>query len=224
MNQKSSATMNASVFRRPLILMLVLVLILIMVITLVGCDPIDTTAATTSTRTTATATQTTTTSPTTTAATTTTPTTTQPTTTAPTTTAESTTPETTAVSETRMGYIVSVSSSGTETITIDYIEMYFGDEAVVKALEDNSDVVETDENGDYFIPNDFYIRNNNPRLRTFPMAPGYAIMMLPASGGPDATDSVTFARLRSLVQEYKRLTEIRVVLGNVVTIEEIYIP
>lgn len=124
-----------------------------------------------------------------------------------------------------MGFVVSTSASGTQKITIDYIEFYTGDEAIAKALEDGSDVVYFDPVlGRYMIDNDYYIRNNNSLLRTFPLAPGCLIRMLPEYGGPDAEEVVSFSTLRVRVLERKRLMTINVVSGAVTWMEEFFVP
>lgn len=179
-------------------------------------ETVPTTVATTS----ATSSAATTTVPTTTAATT-----TAATTTAPTTTATTTAATTTGVTEQRMGFVISASSTGTRSIRIDYVEFYTGDEAIAKAREDGSDVVYFDPAlGSYVIDNDYYIRNNNPLIRTFPLASGCLIKMLPETGGSDPTDTVSYAELRTRLAERKRLMIINVVNGSVTWMEEFYTP
>lgn len=204
-------------------------MIAVLALSLSGCDLFDpktTTAVTTSgnpptTKTSATTTvipTTTTVVTTTTAA----PTTTV-TTAAPTTTQSSTKTTTTGVTEERMGFVVSTAASGSPSITIDYIEFYTGETAIEKALEDGSDVLEMDEYG-YYIPNDYYIRNNNPRLRTFPLNVGCLIKMIPELSGPDASETVTYDVFASRVSVRKRLMTINVINGSVTWMEEFYTP
>lgn len=212
---------------------LVLVLVIaVMVFSVSGCDlfkPKSTTSVTTggsptTTKSSPTSTAVTTPATTTPVVTTTTvaPTTTS-TTTAPTTTQSSTLTTTTGVTEQRMGFVVSTAATGTPSITIDYIEFYTGETAIEKALEDGSDVVEMDEYG-YYIPNDYYIRNNNTRLRTFPINVGCLIKMIPELSGPDASETVTYTVFAQRVNERKRLMTINVINGSVTWMEEFYTP
>ncbi len=141
-----------------------------------------------------------------------------------TTAAATTTTAATGVTENRMGYVVDTSSGAPDTIDIDYVEMYFGAEAIAKAKEDSSDIIETDEDGKEYIPNDYYIRNNNPRIRTFELAAACVIHMIPEMGGPDATQACDFDDLRDAVADQKRLMEIEVVDGRVNKMTEVYVP
>ena len=120
--------------------------------------------------------------------------------------------------------MVSVTIGATTQVEIDYVAMYTGDEAIEKALEDGSDVVEMDEHGDYYIPNDYYIRNNNPVLRTFPLANDCEVYMIPPLGGPEADLMVSFEELRDAVLERQRLMNVVVFEGFVVLLEEFYLP
>jgi hypothetical protein len=132
----------------------------------------------------------------------------------------------TGVTEKRLGFMLSASSTGPQTIRIDYIDMFTGAEAIVKAREDSSPLVEIDGSGHYYIPNDYYIRNNNPLIRTFPLATGCIIKMIGTDGGPIASLTVTFAQLRTALAlaPYHPLMEINVVNGQVTTITEFYLP
>lgn len=208
---------------------LLLIVALAMVIS--GCgllQPITSTAASTSATTTATTTTpssaptVTTTASQTTATTATTASST--TASAPTTTASSEpTPTTTGVTERRLGIVISTAMTGSPAITIDYVEFYTGEEAIEKALEDGSDVVEMDEYG-YYIPNDYYIRNNNPRLRTFLLTDNCQIRMFSELLGPDTYEIVTYERFSQMIGERTRLMTIQVVDGRVSWMDEFYTP
>jgi hypothetical protein len=125
-----------------------------------------------------------------------------------------------------MGYLVqTLESGGARSIRIDYVEMYTGAEAVAKAKEDGSPVVEVDDEGHEYIPNDYYIRNNNPLVRTLPLAAGCAIRLLDMSGGPVATVEADFAGLTAALADHPRiLLVIGLVDGVVTDIEEFYVP
>jgi hypothetical protein len=137
---------------------------------------------------------------------------------------ETTAPTTTGVTEIRLGFVESASSSGLQVIEIDYVEMYSGAEAIEKALEDDSPVVEVDEDGHQFIANDYYIRNNNAKMRTFELSPDCIIRMIPDMGGPEPSLIASYAELRTALAERKRLMEIEVVNGLVENMVEVYLP
>lgn len=127
-----------------------------------------------------------------------------------------------AVPETRTGYITKAyTAEGKEYIKVDYVDIYSGQEAITKALADGSDIVEKDEDGKYYIPNDYYIRNVNPQLRTFQLTSVCEIKLL--DEGVELK-SATFAELISAVDSWKRLATLEVLDGNVYSIEEIYTP
>jgi|GEM_PF-3381989 len=120
------------------------------------------------------------------------------------------------------GYITKAYTSDAKNyITIDYVDIYSGDEAIKKAREDGSDIVEKDEDGKYFIPNDYYIRNVNSQLRTFQMASVYKIQLL--NEGADL-QGASFTELISAVKERKRLVSIKLNSNVVESIIEIYVP
>ena len=140
------------------------------------------------------------------------------------TTTETTEVEETGVTETdQMGYITSVTINGETTIDIDYVTMYSGADAIEKAIEDGSEVVEYDDDGPY-IPNDYYIQNINPQIRTFPLSDSCEIYMIPEMGGPEATHLATANELKDAVDLYPQLVVIDVVDGEVVRIEQFYTP
>ena len=125
------------------------------------------------------------------------------------------------VTENRLGNVTDAySSGGTNYIKIDYVDMYTGDEAIAKALADGSNVVETDENGNQYIPNDYYIRNVNTKVRTFPLGPGCTIGVFD-QGDPNASLSITFTQFQSLDDP---LMHVNVVGGTVVTMTQQYLP
>ena len=81
---------------------------------------------------------------------------------------------------------------GQQTITFDLIQFFTGEAATKAAAEDGEESPP---------PNDYYIRNVNPRLRTLPVAPGAPITVnvLAAQSTGNATKdvSVTMAELAS---------------------------
>jgi hypothetical protein len=88
-------------------------------------------------------------------------------------------------------YVKTVDPNG-QTITFDLIQFFTGDAATKAAAEDNKESPP---------PNDYYIRNVNPRLRTLPVRDGAPITVnaLAAESTGSATKdvSVTLAKLAS---------------------------
>ncbi len=110
--------------------------------------------------------------------------------------------------EPQLAYVVSISSTSPTTLQADYVEIYFGAEAIAMAKKDKAPILETDASGIVSIPNDYYLRNLNPQLRTLTLDAACRIAVLPADGGAEATSVVTVAKLRTLVSQRKRLMEI----------------
>lgn len=160
---------------------------------------------------------------------TTTTTTTATTTTKTTTTKTTTTKTTTTAGESGqyLGFVrgtKAATGNNGGTIIIDYVEMYSGDEAIKKALEDDSDVVETDEHGKKYIPNDYYIRNNNPRLRVYDLTRNCKIQMVNMDGASDHLTTVTFKKFVSMNEDYQRLMHITLKNGMITAMKEQYLP
>lgn len=70
-------------------------------------------------------------------------------------------------------------------IVADYAQWLTGDEANQAAFEDG--VIGSVEEG---VPNDYYIRNVNPRLRTLPLSGDVAVWLVSAPSGPVETVAV----------------------------------
>ena len=132
------------------------------------------------------------------------------------------------VTEKALGYIKKAYiNDGTAYIVINYVEMYTGQEAIQKALEDHSDVVYKDENGNYVIDNDYYIRDNNTKLRTFPLSADCPIRVVDMTGsGSIPMVKVSFQKFTNLVKarDYEYLMHINVVNSVVVSMEEQFLP
>jgi hypothetical protein len=98
----------------------------------------------------------------------------------------STSPEPTtssaAANGTNFGYVKTGNSSATPpTLTIDYAQLLTGPAADKAAQEDG--VIGPGQH----IENDYYIRNKNPKLRTFPISPSATVQLLPRN--PDGSSS-----------------------------------
>ena len=101
-------------------------------------------------------------------------------------------------------------------ITFDLIQLYFGEEAKREELKDHDTT--------YPAPNEVYLRNINPRLRTLPVRTSATISVL--DNNFDATDG--YASLANLAAVLPRQGVmpfwITVRHGQVVRIAEQYIP
>ncbi|MFZ5974745.1 MAG: hypothetical protein ACOYU3_04975 [Bacillota bacterium] len=125
------------------------------------------------------------------------------------------------VTENKLGYVTDAyTTNGVHYIRIDYVEMYTGDEAIQKALSDHSSVVEKDENGNYYIPNDYYIRNVNSKLRTFPLRAGCTITVY-VPDNPLSTKKITFSQFKALSDP---LMHVNIKNGSVVSMKQQYVP
>jgi hypothetical protein len=105
------------------------------------------------------------------------------------------------------------------TITFDLIQWYFGDDAAREAARDHKESPP---------PNDYYIRNVNPRLRTLPVRSSAAITVnaLAAERTGSATQDVpvTLAELATLLRTDSTPFWVTVQHDQVVKIAEQYIP
>jgi hypothetical protein len=102
------------------------------------------------------------------------------------------------------------------TIRFDLIQLYFGEEARREELKDHDT--------QYPAPNDVYLRNVNPRLRTLPVRAGATITVLDADYA--ATDApVSLATLAAVLPRQGSMPFwITVDHGQVVKLAEQYIP
>jgi hypothetical protein len=78
-------------------------------------------------------------------------------------------------------------SDSAYTLTLDYVQ-YLQGSAATKAAAAKGDTVE----------NDYYVLNDNPKLRTFPVASGLTIIMHPGSG-PQYHRDFTFSEFKTLM-------------------------
>lgn len=122
------------------------------------------------------------------------------------------------VNETAFGYVQSVQKKGDSfQLTIDYAQLLTGNEAVIAAREDGEIPPDQD-----YIDDDYYIRNENSKLRTFPIAPDANIVLL-LSGDPESTETLTPAEYASSVNDEVGV-HITVINGAVTKIEQQYFP
>lgn len=141
-------------------------------------------------------------------------------TTVPATTGAATTAEPQALPDGRHPVFVTRVDAKGRTITFDLIRFYTGDAAVKAAAADHQESPP---------PNDYYIRNTNPRLRTLPVRPGAPITVnvLAAESTGSATKNITVT-LDKLAGWFpnpiKPMFWITVRGGTVTKINEQYLP
>jgi nucleoid-associated protein YgaU len=100
------------------------------------------------------------------------------------------------------------------TITFDLIQWYQGDDATREAAKDHQESPP---------PNDYYIRNVSPRLRTLPVRAGATITVNQVAGS-NQNVPVTLARLAALTRTYSPTFWITVRHDQVVMISEQWVP
>jgi hypothetical protein len=101
------------------------------------------------------------------------------------------------------------------TVTFDLVQWFDGDAATKAAAEDGEESPP---------PNDYYIRNVNPRLRTLPITPDARLTLTGVtlgSGGADATE-VDLATVAAKGPDH--LFWATVQGGRIVALEEQYVP
>ncbi len=101
-----------------------------------------------------------------------------------------------------LAIVVSVSKGSPIQIEYDPVTLYYGDEAVERAKADGSDVVEVDEDGNEYIPNDYYIPEADPSKRKkLPLSPDAEIEAISPDIGAPPNEPITVDELRVLVTE-----------------------
>ena len=113
------------------------------------------------------------------------------------------------------------------TIRFDLIQFYGGDEALREAAKDHPEA-SPDEVWQW-VPNDFYIRNVNPKLRTLPVPADAAITVITLAWGEGPADSqrivpVSLTRLAAYMPAGERPFSITVRHGQVVKLAEVFVP
>lgn len=110
-------------------------------------------------------------------------------------------------SERQMGYIKKVyEKSGKSYLNIDYIQWLTGD-AAEKAMRQDGECPAT---GECLVLNDYYIRNQNPLIRTFEIDPAATILMQTYSMGEAGGDiiwnqPITYAQFKSIFTNNAKL-------------------
>lgn len=121
-------------------------------------------------------------------------------------------------------YIKDVINQNNRTyLTVDFIQFFTSDKAIEEAKKRGDAEYDIEENGDttHFVYNDYYIANDNPKLRTFKLADSTKIEFLEVLGGT-ATDfkNTDKAMKRVEFSPFIIVTE----HGRILSLKEIYTP
>jgi len=113
------------------------------------------------------------------------------------------------------------------TIRFDLIQFYGGEEALREAAKDHPEA--SPEQVRQWVPNDFYIRNVNPKLRTLPVPADTAITVITLAWDEGPADSqrivpVSLAKLAAYMPAGERPFSITVRHGQVVKLAEMFVP
>jgi hypothetical protein len=117
--------------------------------------------------------------------------------------------------------------TGRRAIRFDLIQFYGGDDAFREAAKDHPEA--SPDRLRQWVPNDFYIRNVNPRLRTLPVRSDAAITVITLAWGEGPADSqrivpVSLAKLAAYMPAGERPFSIAVRHGQVVKLAEVFVP
>jgi hypothetical protein len=104
--------------------------------------------------------------------------------------------------------------AGRGTVTFDLVQWYFGEDAAREAAKDHQESPP---------PNDYYVRNINPKLRTLPVRADATITANQVAGSNQDVP-VTLAKLATLTQEYSPVFWITVRHDQVLKIREQWVP
>lgn len=123
----------------------------------------------------------------------------------------------------QVSLINSVSTVGNDfVIAADYVQMLTGKAALKAAKKAGDAEYDLTAKGDttWYVPNDYYVVNDNSKIRNLAVAPT-AVIMLVKEGTSRLSKSTVGALKKSYRDKLYRLT---IVNDKVVKIEEIYVP
>jgi hypothetical protein len=101
------------------------------------------------------------------------------------------------------------------TVTFDLVQWFDGDAATKAAAEDGEESPP---------PNDYYIRNVNPRLRTLPVTPDARLTLTGVTLGPGGADTTEVDLATVAAKGRNHLFWATVQGGRIVALEEQYVP
>ena len=113
------------------------------------------------------------------------------------------------------------------TIRFDLIQFYGGDDAIREAAKDHPEA--SPEQVRQWVPNGYYIRNVNPKLRTLPVPSDAPITVITLAWGNGHNSSeehipVTLTKLATYMPSDEVPFSIMVRHGQVVNIAEVFVP
>jgi hypothetical protein len=110
--------------------------------------------------------------------------------------------------------LVQVDVAG-RTVTVDLVQWFTGEAAAKAAAEDGKESPP---------PNDYYVRNVNPRLRTLPLATDARLTLTRQTAGQGGSDPVQVDLARLTASGRKHLFWATVQGGRILRLEEQYLP
>lgn len=124
-------------------------------------------------------------------------------------------------------FIKSVFKDGTSHfVIVDFVDFLIGEDAVAKALEQGKAEYDITEKNDttYYVYNDYYISNINPKLRTLKIFESIQIELLDFSGKSES--GYKYVTIEELMKEYENhsLVIIKFKNGKVLEIKEQFTP
>ncbi|MDD5448502.1 MAG: hypothetical protein PHO53_04985 [Actinomycetota bacterium] len=131
--------------------------------------------------------------------------------------------------EKAVGYIKAVyEKDGKRYLDIDYVQLFFGDEAIKAMIEDGKCPPDADPS--YYVPNDWYVRNQNPKIRTFEIAKDALITTTTRLDGSSTEGRIiSYKELKQLFALYPWLStsapfHIQATDGRITILAEQFIP
>ena len=126
------------------------------------------------------------------------------------------------VTENRIGYVrKAYTKDGKNYIDIDYVQFLTG-QAAIDAAKTAGDA-EQDDHGNWYVPNDYYIVNDNNQLRTFEVGTSASIKLDQGT----SKKTITFAKLKSMGPTFgdgEMLMHCNVVNGIVTSLLQQFVP
>lgn len=130
------------------------------------------------------------------------------------------------VKENMIGYVEKVfEKDGKRYFIIDKVEFLTGDAAVEAAMKDGNAYYDY-YTGEYSVPNDYYIVNNNPLIRTYEISESASIKLYSSLSYDYVLTSISYSEFMARVNsiDYGVLCNINIENDVVVKIEQQYVP
>lgn len=130
------------------------------------------------------------------------------------------------VKEKMIGFVEKVfEKDGKRYFIIDKVEFLTGDAAIEAAVEDGNADFDY-ETGEYYVPNDYYIVNNNPIIRTYEISESAGIKIYSYGMNDYSLASASYSEFKDGVNsvDYGVLCNIYIENDVVVKVEQQYVP